>query len=79
MVGAPVAHHKKPESGYGLRREALSPEETLAQSISTISSTAIPVAIIPLVYALAGNGTWLAYILATAAIFLAAWGSERAP
>ncbi len=70
MAGAPEAHHEKAE--YGLRREALSPVETLAQSVSTISPTATPVATIPLVFALAGNGTWLAYILATAAIFLVA-------
>ena len=70
MVGAPEAHHEK--IGYGLRRETLSPVETLAQSVSTISPTATPVATIPLVCALAGNGTWLAYLLATAAIFLVA-------
>jgi amino acid transporter len=70
MVGAPEAHHEK--TGYGLRRDTLSPVETLAQSVSTISPTATPVATIPLVCALAGNGTWLAYILATAAIFLVA-------
>lgn len=70
MTGAPEAHHDK--AAYGLRREALSPVETLAQSISTISPTATPVATIPLVCALAGNGTWLAYLLATAAIFLVA-------
>jgi amino acid transporter len=70
MAGAPEAHHER--KGYGLRREALSPVETLAQSVSTISPTATPVATIPLVFALAGNGTWLAYLLATAAIFLVA-------
>ena len=70
MVDAPVTHHEK--AGYGLRRGALSPMETLAQSISTISPTATPVATIPLVCALAGNGTWLAYLLATSAIFLVA-------
>jgi amino acid transporter len=70
MAGAPEAHHEK--AGYGLRRAALSPVETLAQSVSTISPTATPVATIPLVCALAGNGTWLAYLLATAAIFLVA-------
>jgi amino acid transporter len=70
MVGTPEAHHEK--SGYGLRRGALSPVETLAQSVSTISPTATPVATIPLVCALAGNGTWLAYILATGAVFLVA-------
>jgi hypothetical protein len=50
-------------SGYGLRREVLSPMETLAQSVSTIAPTTTPAATIPLVCALAGNGTWLAYCL----------------
>jgi amino acid transporter len=63
----------KAEAGsYGLRREVLSPMETLAQSVSTIAPTTTPVATIPLVCALAGNGTWLAYVLATAAILLVA-------
>lgn len=57
---------------YGLRREVLAPLETLAQSVSTIAPTTTPVATIPLVCALAGNGTWLAYVLATAAILLVA-------
>jgi amino acid transporter len=68
MAREPEVHNDK--AGYGLRRAALSPVETMAQSISTISPTATPVATIPLVCALAGNGTWLAYILATAAILL---------
>jgi amino acid transporter len=59
-------------AGYGLRQEVLSPMETLAQSVSTIAPTTTPAATIPLVCALAGNGTWLAYVLATAAIFLVA-------
>jgi amino acid transporter len=57
---------------YGLRREILSPMETLAQSVSTMAPTTTPVATIPLVCALAGNGTWLAYVLATAAVLLVA-------
>ncbi len=57
---------------YGLRRGVLSPMETLAQSISTIAPTTTPVATIPLVCALAGNGTWLAYVLASLAILLVA-------
>ena len=61
------------QKSYGLRSEALSPMETLAQSISTIAPTTTPVATIPLVCALAGNGTWLAYVLATIAILLVAW------
>ena len=57
---------------YGLRREILSPMETLAQSVSTMAPTTTPAATIPLVCALAGNGTWLAYVLATAAVLLVA-------
>jgi amino acid transporter len=57
---------------YGLRRDALSPMETLAQSVSTIAPTTTPAATIPLVCALAGNGTWLAYVLATVAVVLVA-------
>jgi len=62
----------QPTHAYGLRQNALSPLETLAQSVSTIAPTATPAATIPLVCALAGNGTWLAYVLATLAIFLVA-------
>ncbi len=62
---------------YGLRGEALSPMETLAQSVSTIAPTSTPAATIPLVAALAGNGTWLAYLLAMCAILLVAWCISR--
>ncbi len=61
-----------PIRDYGLRREILSPMETLAQSVSTIAPTSTPAATIPLVCALAGNGTWLAYALATTAVLLVA-------
>src|ERR1700682_4632136 len=59
-------------ASYGLRQGVLSPMETLAQSVSTIAPTTTPVATIPLVCALAGNATWLAYVLATAAVLLVA-------
>jgi amino acid transporter len=59
-------------ASYGLRREILSPMETLAQSVSTMAPTTTPAATIPLVCALAGNGTWLAYVLATIAVLLVA-------
>lgn len=65
---APVA--EAPVSG--LRANILSPVETLAQSISTIAPTTSPTMTVPLVFALAGNGTWLAYLLATVAILLIA-------
>ena len=61
-----------PTTDFGLRRGILSPMETLAQSVSTMAPTTTPAATIPLVCALAGNGTWLAYVLATVAILLVA-------
>jgi amino acid transporter len=67
-----TAAKNSPSTDYGLRREILSPMETLAQSVSTIAPTTTPAATIPLVCALAGNGTWLAYALATVAVLLVA-------
>src|ERR1700680_2278282 len=67
-----AATTNSPTTDYGLRHEILSPMETLAQSVSTMAPTTTPAATIPLVCALAGNGTWLAYALATVAIFLVA-------
>jgi len=57
---------------YGLRQEVLSAMETLAQSVSTMAPTSTPAVTIPLACALAGNGTWLAYLLATIAVLLVA-------
>ncbi len=67
-----VAAESSRTTNYGLRREILSPLETLAQSVSTMAPTTTPAATIPLVCALAGNGTWLAYALATVAVLLVA-------
>ncbi len=67
-----VSQTKGPAASYGLRREILSPLETLAQSVSTMAPSTTPAATIPLVCALAGNGTWLAYVLATVAVLLVA-------
>jgi amino acid transporter len=68
----PTVPAYSPTTDYGLRREILSPMETLAQSVSTMAPTTTPAATIPLVCALAGNGTWLAYVLATSAVLLVA-------
>ncbi len=72
-----AAAQKSPATDYGLRREILSPMETLAQSVSTMAPTTSPAATIPLVCALGGNGTWLAYALATAAVLLVGWCISR--
>jgi amino acid transporter len=57
---------------YGLRHNILTPWETLAQSVAAIAPVTSPVLTIPLVFALAGNGTWIAYALATVQITLIA-------
>src|ERR1700724_3667775 len=72
IAGSAGAEGSPQTATYGLRRGVLSPMETLAESVSTIAPTTTPVATIPLVCALAGNGTWLAYVLATSAILLVA-------
>jgi amino acid transporter len=60
------------DASYGLRKGVLSPLETLAQSVSTIAPSTSPTLTIPLVFVLAGAGTWLAYALAVSGIALIA-------
>lgn len=62
---------------YGLHAGVLGPIETLAQSISAIAPSTSPALTIPLVFALAGNATWLVYLLATFAIFLVGFCVSR--
>jgi amino acid transporter len=57
---------------YGLRSQVLSPLEVLAQSVSVIAPCTTPPLTIPLVFALAGEGAWLAYALAMGAMMLIA-------
>jgi amino acid transporter len=61
-----------PTRDSGLRHNILSPLETLSQSISAIAPTTSPALTIPLVFADAGNGAWLAYVLAGLATLLIA-------
>lgn len=68
----PTVPQASQTADYGLRSGILSPMETLAQSVSTMAPTTTPAATIPLVCALAGNGTWFAYVLAMLAILLVA-------
>ena len=55
---------------FGLRHNALSPVETLAQSISTIAPSTSPALTVPLVFALAGQGTAIAYLIAMGLMIL---------
>lgn len=71
----PAVFESKPSAGqarYGLRHSILTPWETLAQSVGAIAPATSPVLTIPLVFALAGNGTWASYALATVQITLIA-------
>jgi amino acid transporter len=56
-----------------LKRECLSAWEVIAQSVANIAPVAGPALIIPLVFASAQNGTWLAYLSATLAMLLVAY------
>jgi amino acid transporter len=69
-VDAAVAPSAEGTPSYGLRQHSLSPMETLAQSISTMAPTTSPTMTIPLVFTLAGNGTWLSYVFAIAGVLL---------
>lgn len=65
MATESAATSTEEKQAYGLQRDALGPLETLAQSISTMAPTATATLTVPLVFASAGNGTWLSYVGAT--------------
>lgn len=65
------------DKGYGLHSAVLSPLETLAQSVSTMAPSTSPSLTIPLVFALAGNGTWFVYGITTAVMLLVGFCVSR--
>ena len=66
------ARGRKAASSIGLKTAVLSPNETLAQSVALIAPTAAPLLTIPLVFASAGAGSWLAFVISTVTIVLVA-------
>ncbi len=60
------------DTHYGLKQQILSPLETLAQSVSTIAPSASPGLALPLVFALAGEGTCIAYGISTLCVMMIA-------
>ena len=62
---------------YGLKGHALSAWETFAQSVANIAPTATPTVVIPLVFALSGGGTWLAYLIALVGILFVSWNINQ--
>jgi amino acid transporter len=69
--------HRESAEGYGLRAGVLGPVETLAQSVSAMAPSTSASLTIPLVYALAGNGTWFVYLLATGVMLLVGFCVSR--
>lgn len=59
--------------GTGLKKGYLSFPDILSQSVGTIAPSGTPGLVIPVVFATAGNGTWLAYIFATVALLIVAF------
>lgn len=62
---------------YGLHTGVLGPIETLAQSVSAMAPSTSSSLTIPLVFALAGNGTWFVYLLALGATLLVGFCVSR--
>ncbi len=59
-------------TGGGFKKNYLSFLEVVAQSIGTIAPSGTPGLVISVVFATAGNGTWLAYVFATLALLIVA-------
>ena len=57
---------------YGLKSGSLSPLETLAQSVAVIAPTGAPVMTVPLVFALAGQGAAITFLISTVGVLLVA-------
>ncbi|MET0388138.1 MAG: APC family permease [Polyangiales bacterium] len=57
-------------AAQGLRRACLSYSEILAQSVSVIAPSTIPAAVLGLIYARAGNATWLSFSLGIVGLVL---------
>jgi amino acid transporter len=57
----------------GLRSKSLGPWAVLGQSIANIGASSAPLISIPVVAAIAGPGTWLAYLIATIGVILIAF------
>jgi len=72
MSDSTAAVRKHQKSRSGLRGNYLNFAEVLGQSIATIAPTATLALVIPLVFATAGNGTWLVYLFGTVAIIFVA-------
>ena len=59
-------------STSGLRRNYLAFWHIAAQSVANIAPSATPALVLPLIFGITGNGSWLAYVFSTIALVLVA-------
>ena len=57
-----------PKLRRDLKSATVSQWESIGQSFASIAPTAAPAMGVPFVLAISGNGSWLAYLLATAGV-----------
>ena len=60
-----------------LKRACLSYSEVLAQSVSVIAPSTVPAAVIGLIYARAGNATWLSLLLGMMGLVLVSFNVNQ--
>ena len=58
-----ASHENTVPAATNLRRACLSYSEILAQSVSVIAPSTVPAAVLGLIFAKAGNATWLSFLL----------------
>jgi amino acid transporter len=62
---------------FGLRPNCLSYLEVLAQSVSVIAPSTVPAAILGLIFASAGNGTWLSFLIGMLGLVFVAYNVNQ--
>lgn len=70
-------NERVPPSPRNLRRHCLSYPEVLAQSISVIAPSTVPAAILGLIFATAGNATWLSFLLGMLGLVLVSFNINQ--
>jgi amino acid transporter len=64
-------------SDSGLKAECLSYFEVLAQSVSVIAPSTVPAAVLGLIFASAGNGTWLSFLFGMLGLVLVSFNINQ--
>lgn len=62
---------------HTLRRDCLSYSEVIAQSISVIAPSTVPAAVMGLIFARAGNATWLSILIGMLGLVLVSFNVNQ--